>query len=298
MVAYRGFVVWGASTSVVMSLFLSFVFLGWPGDADSCTENKPNTCFCEAFNATEVKEGAPGVRQKVNTWSNLYAVGTSLLVAFMVWGDRKNAGPRTKNLMQSTSWVPDLYIFAVLFLGLGSMWFHASIKSWGSTMDGFSMYVYAAFLFFYSMRRKFVKNCWFFWVGYLSTVAVFTTLHHLLKDDFEYASLILIMILVVAYLVVEVAIWIVNKQVLQGQPRTIAMWLSALAAIGFPTAFWALSQTGERLCDPEAFFQPHGLFWHPLAGVMALMLYFYWREADDDNIGLDSRNTHHQHSYG
>jgi hypothetical protein len=32
------------------------------------------------------------------------------------------------------------------------------------------------------------------------------------------------------------------------------------------------------MCDPNAFFQPHGMLWHPLAGAMAVLLYFYWRE--------------------
>ena len=41
--------------------------------------------------------------------------------------------------------------------------------------------------------------------------------------------------------------------------------------------FWGLSQTGAPLCDPKGGFQPHGLLWHPLAGVMAVFIYFYWR---------------------
>jgi len=31
-------------------------------------------------------------------------------------------------------------------------------------------------------------------------------------------------------------------------------------------------------CPPDSFWQPHGLLWHTLSGVMALCLFFYWRE--------------------
>ena len=54
--------------------------------------------------------------------------------------------------MKSSSYVPDLYIFCVLFLGLGSMWFHASLTQWGGVIDAASMYVFLAFLVFYSIR--------------------------------------------------------------------------------------------------------------------------------------------------
>ena len=64
------------------------------------------------------------------------------------------------------------------------------------------------------------------------------------------------------------------------QPLTIALWLLAVVAIGLATLFWALSQTGKSLCNPGSGFQPHGLLWHPLAGVMAVLLYFYWRDEE------------------
>jgi hypothetical protein len=59
--------------------------------------------------------------------------------------------------------------------------------------------------------------------------------------------------------------------------RVGLLWGGAAVAIILATIFWIFSQTGEDLCDPTSFFQPHGLLWHPLAGVMAVLLYFYWR---------------------
>jgi Ceramidase len=283
---YRSLIVWGTGIVVLMVPFLIFVAAGWPGSENCCIYDpaKPcsqhvlstkNSCYCEAFTPAEVKAGKPGVRQPVNTWFNLYSIVTSLLVAVVVFLDRKAGGAR--NTMQSDSWIPDLYVFAVLFLGLGSMWFHASLKEWGGIFDGLSMYVYAAFLVFYTIHRLWIAE-WFFWIFYLVTVVAFTVAGALW--EWELKSLILILILVVAYLVFEVIIWARTARVMQGRLVPILLWLGAVVCIVAATIFWALSQTGGPLCDPKSAFQPHGLLWHPLAGCMAVLLYFYWREEE------------------
>jgi len=278
MSIYRGFFVWGGGIVLVLGAFLIFVLAGWPGAKNKCVTDTPNSCYCEAFKLANVKSGAPGVRQGVNTWFNLYSILTSLVVAVVVYVDRKSGA--TGGPIRSDSLVPDLYIFAVLFLGLGSMWFHGSLKEWGGVMDLLSMFVYAAFLIFYSIRRLWNAD-WFFWVFYSVTVILFTVIGAVW--DWRYKSLILILILVAAYLVFEVAMWKRSGKIMQGRPLTIVLWVMAVVAILTATVFWTLSQTGGPLCDPKSAFQPHGLLWHPLAGVMAVLLYFYWRE-DADSV--------------
>jgi len=273
---YRGFIVWGGSTVLLLVLFLIFVATGWPGDVNSCVHDTPNSCYCEAFNLHDAITGTSGVRQPVNTWFNLYSILTSGIVALFVYFDRKAGGNR--NPIRSNSLIPDLYIFAVLFLGLGSMWFHASIKAWGGVTDQLSMFVYAVFLIFYSIRRLW-NNEVFFWICYPITVFLFTLIAA--YWTWENASLVLILILVAIYLAFEVAMWVRKKKVMQGKPGTIVLWCLAVVAILTATVFWALSKTGRPLCDPHSAFQPHGLLWHPLAGVMAVLLYFYWREDED-----------------
>jgi hypothetical protein len=120
-----------------------------------------------------------------------------------------------------------------------------------------------------------VTWAWLFWVGYLGTVVLFSFLHLVLP------SFVNILILVAAYLAVEVIIWVRTGKVMQGKPGTIALWVLAVVAILSATFFWWASHTDQFLCDPNSAFQPHGLLWHPLAGVMAVLLYFYWREAAD-----------------
>lgn len=281
MTKYRGFFVWGLGALLVLGIFLGFVKNGWGKDPNDCIDTTPNGCFCEEFNRADVLAGAPGVRQPVNTWSNLYSIGTAFLVALFVWCDRKKLGSGTpENLMRSNTLMPDLYIFCVLYLGLGSMWFHASITKWGSVMDGMSMYIYASFLVWYTWRRFW--NCSImFWVGYPVTVLCFTLMHNRIPSE------ALIGILIGLYVIAEVAIWIRTRKVMQGKDLTKVLWVSAVVAIGMATVFQITSRTGGLLCWPKSAFQPHGLLWHPLAGVMALLLYFYWREADDPQAAAE-----------
>jgi hypothetical protein len=277
MKVYRGYIVLGVAIVVIMVPFLLFVALGWPGTPNSCINEKPNDgCFCEHYDRADVLKGAPGVRQPVNTWFNLYAIFTAAIVAGGVYFDRKRFGESTSapNLISSRSWMPDVYIFAVLFLGLGSMWFHASFTEWGGKLDGMSMFIYAGFLIFYSVRRLW-NNAIFFWVAYLATIVLNTILHG--RVD----SLYLILLLVAGYLAVEIAIWVKTRKPFGGTWITGILWWLAVASIIAATVFWKLSQTGGSMCQPFSYFQPHGLLWHPLAGLMAVLLYFYWREADE-----------------
>jgi hypothetical protein len=281
---YRGFIVWGAGIVGVLGLFLIFVAAGWPGSPDQCTHlvnghqtlinGQPDSCYCEHFNPADVLRHASGVRQPANTWFNLYSILTSGLVALVLFFDRRDGGSR--NPLRSTNPIADLYVFAVLFLGLGSMWFHASLSAAVSWVDAFSMYVFASFLVYYAIYRLWPNDA-FFWICYPLTVFAATVTGALWSWD--YASLILIIALVAVYLVFEI-IW-ASSHWSQDRPGPIVLWSFGAAAIGIATLFWALSQTGAALCDAgNHFFQPHGELWHPLAGVMAVLLYFYWRNDD------------------
>jgi hypothetical protein len=278
----RGFIVWGAGIVLVLGAFLIFAAVGWPGDVNSCTHpdnptpEKPNTCYCESFSPSDLAPGTSGVRQPQNTWFNLYAIATSLIVALFVFIDRGST--YVPNPMRgSNSWFADIYIFAVLFLGLGSMWFHASLREWGGVFDQLSMFVYTGFLVFYSVRRLWDSDL-FFAIAYPATVVLFTVIAA--NWTWEFASLILIVVLVLAYLIFEVLIWRRDGKVMQGKLYTKVLWCLAVFFIIAATIFWALSQTGAALCDPGGL-QPHALIWHPFAGIMAVLLYFYWR---DENV--------------
>jgi hypothetical protein len=325
-ISYRGFVVWAVGTVIVLGTFLIFVAAGWPGDANGCLWGKDkqsaqgaaafippsahasaaqkkaydaltkqvakdNTCYCEAFSVPDAALGRPGARQPVNTWFNLYAIVSSLIIAFCVYYSRVNGGTK---LIESTTWMPDVYIFAALFLGLGSMWFHASMKEWAGMTDTASMYTFMGFLVFFTIRRRW-DNAWIFWFGYPLTIATFTIVGEVIsaKNTGAPVSEVLIGILVAVYVVFESILW---GKAPEGEDCTWSGWWSrwwshfwwggskvswrwwvAVGCILTAMFFWTYSQTGEFMCTPQSFFQPHGLLWHPLAGLCALFVYFYWK---------------------
>jgi hypothetical protein len=287
----RPWLVWSIGTVVLLGLFFMFAYgTGWPPSLDSCV--KDMSCYCEYFNVNALKAAEragtwwTGVQQPVNTFSNLYAIISAGYVACRMWRDRQ-AGSAT-SVIKSNWWMGDVWVFCVLFLGLGSMWFHGSISSWVSWFDGFSMYVFAGFLVFYTLDRGLLRNgvnpdtrTRVFWIGYPLTVILFTMIGALgVKSE------ILIGILVGAYIAIELFyarfvffpasgwVW-----------KPFLLWLGGVVAFGLATLFRALStKPGDPLCWPHSFFQPHGLLWHTLAGVMALCLYLYWRE-DQGGVG-------------
>lgn len=271
----RPWIVLVGATIVLMGLFLLFALgTGWPTTPDPCIAE--GQCYCERFALADVLSGATGTRQPVNTWFNLYALITSAVVAFTLTRDRGSS--TGQSAIQSNWWVGDLYVFCVLFLGLGSMWFHASLAREVSWIDGMSMYVYAAFLVFYTLDRILARKgvatmtrTLVFLIGYGVTVVAST-----IAAVAGLSSVILIALLVGLYLVAEL-ICLIMGYAIKGT-RALVLWLCGAGSMGLAILFWKLSHTGGPMCFPDSWFQPHGLLWHPLAGIMAVLLFFYWRE--------------------
>lgn len=265
--------VWGSGFSAaVLIAFLAFVAFGWPGGENDCLEpdeHGHNSCYCEAF--VEADIGKPGVRQPFNTWSNLYSLATGALLGFIIWWNRRNGLPASPNRFKSTHFYPITYLLVLIFLGLGSMWFHASIIDWAGVFDQISMFTYACFLLFYSIVRLSDRDL-VFYIGYpLGVVAL--TIPAIAGVD----SLYLIIIAVGLYLLAQGWIWL-RADLREGWGPFWKFWVPAAACMLVATLFWALSQTGGPLCLDTHAFQFHGL-WHLLAGAMAFLLYFFFRSA-------------------
>lgn len=263
----------GFSLAVLLPLLI-FVAAGWPGAQDPCvtdvSEDATNSCYCEPFEPAEI--GERGVRQPFNTWSNLYALLTGLFVAWRVYQHRQNR-LRGTNRMRSTDLYPLIYVLVVVFLGLGSMWFHASLVKWGGVIDNLSMYAFANFLLCYTLVRVFDRD-WLFYYGYPSLTIAFTVLNAFGVEGF----VLIAYVVVPLYALFELYIAIFMPHVRSWWKVTLAYYVPALLFFGTALLVWALSQTGGPLCLDTHWFQFHGL-WHALAGVTAVLLYFYWRDA-------------------
>ena len=257
---------------LTLMAFLPFAGFGGFGPPDPCIEgddDHANLCYCEDFDPSEV--GEPGIRQPQNTFSNLYALFTGAIVVAFAQHARQNGTAMSKR-MCGDRFYPLLYICVVVFLGLGSMFYHATLVKVGGVFDNLSMYTFANFILFYTLTRI-VDSDALFLLGYIGTTACFTLFSALnLVSSF---GLILALVVIYTMLEVYILIWM---------PESRAPWLSfwiyyvpALVSFGAAVTVWILSQTDEPWCWPNGF-QMHGV-WHLLAGVTATLLYFYWRDS-------------------
>jgi len=267
-IVFTPFITYGLSILLVFVPFLVFVFSGWGGEPNSCLTNDAgnvdlnlrDNCFCERVDIDKVINGEPGVRQPANTWSNLYALVTAMIVAIGMFRDRrKKSSTAARNLITSDNLLADIFVFAVFFLGFGSMWYHASITEWGGRFDGMSMYAFVGYMISYTLYRL-VPLWWLFLVVYVVVVGIFTALHNAVP------STVLIAINVGIYVVLEIIVLIFlckngNRTVPGGWYMPLIWWLCAIASFGLAFMFWKFGVAGESTCDPTSAWQWHGM-WH------------------------------------
>lgn len=291
---------WTAGFALAVMLpFLIFVNTGWPGNPDTCLDPdrdgkyslKGNTCFCEPFKLQDVLQNKPGVRQYLNTWSNMYIVLSALWLVVYVQTDRKPPSESSNDLnrMRTTDFYPIFYIQVAVFLALGSMWFHASIVWWGGIFDQMSMYTLVSFILAYSLVRLFNSPLYIF----ISLYGMFLILYFALAY-IEADSQTVITISMIPYGIMEIVIWIRDWLLdpegrgnfgsfwghlwsyLKSLLNYWKFWLIAIGTFILAVILRGESNTGGPLCRVSYLF--HGL-WHVLCGLMAVMLYVHWRAA-------------------
>src|SRR6266481_825369 len=99
---------------------------------------RPDHCFCEA-----IHNGA--VAQPANSWSNLGFVVVGLLIAHARMRD--DASPIAPYRR--------IYGYALVLIGLGSAFYHASLTFVGQLMDVSGMYILITFALLYSLKRMY-----------------------------------------------------------------------------------------------------------------------------------------------
>ena len=149
--------------------------LGWPGRLEQCAID--DTCYCEHLLFGSI------IRQPVNTWSNLLATCLGLIILWRLdtihakqqakidtTSTNDSTGGKTKRRKFGNLWrknLPDepdnpmltrnplsiLYGIVMIFVGTGSMYFHASGVWYGGLIDLISMQTFASFLLIYNLQR-------------------------------------------------------------------------------------------------------------------------------------------------
>lgn len=102
----------------------------------------PDGCFCEQIRLDET------IRQPANTWSSMMFTLVGILIAVHA----------LRELDESQKLSPLFALilsFALIFIGVGSAFYHASMTFWGQFFDVGSMYLLASFMLVYAWLRLF-----------------------------------------------------------------------------------------------------------------------------------------------
>jgi hypothetical protein len=274
---YREFI-WGLiGLAVVLLIIIVLGAAGWPGAANTCATGTGG-CYCENIDPHHPELSAifahPGMfAQPVNTWSN---IGFMLLGLTMLWwiGWERATGrsPAHRNLLTTTTWVMAFYGFMTVFLGPGSMMFHASMRQWAGWFDPLSMNLFLGFVPAYNLVRRFQWPVWVGIVIYLGLNVVEGILNAAAPDQ----SLIWFICMGVIALASQV---LVGFSSLRTATSGVVFFWVGWGVFATAMLVWWLSWTGNPLCNPNTFFQGHGL-WHILSAAAVGCLYMYFRAED------------------
>ncbi len=245
---------------VVGCLVVFFVLgaRGWPGDNDDCLDSTPDTCYCERPRTDRM------VLQPVNTWSNVGFILVGLVIlAWLTFGS--GSGP-----MQEQSLFSVGLGLVIVFLGPGSMFFHASLKDWGGWIDNVSMNLFISWVALYDLARMVHAGEVIFlalWIAVNAGLGVFLWVNVRRGwGKWVFAGLIAVLVLTSVLVALSVG----------GVHRNFTGLIVGLVIFGVALAIQQLSQTGRPLCDPDSLLQGHAA-WHVLAALAAGSIYLYLR---------------------
>ncbi len=204
----------------------------------AAAEERPGTSDCEAITA-----GFFG--QPINSLSSLGLVVAGVWLAQTLRPGRD----------QPLAWA---YIGLLVANGLGSMLYHGPGWPWTRFVHDLpiaSTALLVALLLAVGSRRAFLP--WAVGTGILAVAVA-------INPDVAIPATVVFAVAVGVMAVVR----LVKYRKISGQWK---LETAALGALAVGAAFTVLGRTGQPLCEPDSFFQPHGL-WHLLMAVSLTLL--------------------------
>jgi Ceramidase len=241
----------GLSTVAVFLLrYVPYSWASWP--ATNCWP----VCFCEAARESFV-------RQPVNTLSNLaFILVGVLIVGTMTAKSFRAEGP---NLLSRVAGYRLTFGFGILAIGLCSIFYHSSLTALGQWFDWLGIYIFFAFIIFYSFTRLLPLPHWLFAVAYGLTV-LGLSVYTYFRIDWRLQ-------------IFGDLLWI--ALVLEGLVRIIRRpKMKSIYLIGALISLWvgryaAVSMGEGSLCVPTSWVQGHAI-WHVLTALTTGLLYLYF----------------------
>lgn len=250
---FRRFFVPLTMLGVIISalIVISTTNLEWRGWA--LTTGFPDKTFCEAI-------GDGTVRQPFNAWSSLFFIPIGL------WVLRRSMLDELPSPRLSPVWRHKryglIYGGALIVMGLGSWFFHASLTYIGHFVDVMGMYFLGGFLFTYGLSRKLRTSASAFTLGYAAVVIPLVLLQWFQPELSRYAFATLILS--------ALGIEVICHNSLRNK-----LFVLAMISLGFGFVVWMLDEK-KLLCWPQSCLQGHAV-WHMLTAISTQFSYLYYR---------------------
>jgi hypothetical protein len=225
----------------------------------------PDACFCEAL-------GTGFVRQPIDTWSNLAFV----LVGLLILEDVLRLSSNRSNLLAQRRTYGVVYAVAVILIGLGSWFYHASLTFVGQWFDVMGMYLLGTFMVLYNFARLRPLSSRTFALSYVLFNLALALSLIVVPELRRYLFGLL--------LVATIALEVVIRRRSVTQIRT-GFFIAALSIYVLAQLIWTLD-LNHIVCDPTGLLQGHAL-WHILTAASAGLLYLYYRSEYDPQINLN-----------
>ncbi len=217
-------------------------------------------CWCEA-----ARHGA-WILEPVNTWTNLFFILAGVI--FIIKSNRFVTGT---NPLSSSALFPRIYGSALIFVGLGSFFYHASQTFVGQWFDVFGMYLVSMFYISYNYYRigLFDKKR-FLTFYFFSCISLGIIIYFYPETRRWLFGLSLIFTFIQS-------LWIQLR--LKSKMKSSYL-IGAVLAYALAQALWLLDKN-KIWCDPYGQINGHGL-WHILTGVSAILAYFYFHSEEPE----------------
>jgi hypothetical protein len=211
----------------------------------------PGHCFCEHAGAFP--------EQLANSVSSFAFV----LLGIWVMLSRRNPPPGTREHV-----LTPLLGITMLFIGVSSFLYHATLSFFGQFLDIFSMYTFGLLLLFGALYRAGRLRWGYALAGFIAASVVFG----LLQLTFPDARRILFTALLVPGIILELTPFITGHS-----PRSRRVWAiyAGLAVMVVAYGIWLLDQL-PAFCEPGSLLQGHAI-WHTLGAIAAFLVFIHYR---------------------
>jgi hypothetical protein len=216
----------------------------------------PDACFCES-----IRDGL--IRQPANTWSCAAFV---LAGAIVLLRSFERPDPRNPNPLRANPTYGALYAAALILIGLGSAFYHASLTFAGQFMDVFGMYLLGTFILLYNLSRLRPIAPSAFSAIYVILNLVLAIGLYAVPGLRRYAFAVLLI----------AAVWLELRVRRRSRATSDSrfLWI-ALIAIGAGFVIWILDIT-RTVCAPTGIVQGHAV-WHVAGALAAWCVFRYYR---------------------